>query len=384
MKKKQIVTAMTATALALNLVGITANAEEVNTVETPTTGVVETTNPVLPTNDIVSAVLEDNKTYKYDVKVSANSHISIDASALVPPAKGDEGVPPEYIDFNGTNATLVLKDASGKEVLKGEVTNGTLFATTEGLPEGTYTVEVAIATGLAVPNSELRVGFYEEGKQSNITIDGIEADADVTALKVGQTIKLKGVNVTEGVLTQVMVKGPNDEDFSLAQEFSPSVEFNFTPKEEGNYTVRYNLLDEATNEVAHLDVDFQINPADENVKPPVVDGGDKEDEDEPSVPTKPTKPSYTKASALKMAVSKTKVKPKSTVTVTHSAKGTSVKYKVAIKQKGERNKVVKAYTSAKKVSFKAPTKKGKYIVSVYAKSSKGGKSVHATKVITVK
>lgn len=381
MKKNQIVTAMTATALALNLVGITANAEEVNTVETPTTGVVETTNPVLPTNDVVSAVLVDNKTYKYDVKVSANSTISIDASALVPPAKGNEGLPPEYIDFNGTNATLVLKDASGKEVVKGEVINGSLFATTEGLPEGTYTVEVAIATGVAVPNGEVRVGFYEEGKKSNITIDGIEADADVTALKVGQTIKLKGVNVTEGVLTQVMVKGPNDEDFSVAQEFSPSVEFDFTPKEEGNYTVRYNLLDEATNEVAHLDVDFQINPADENVKPPVVDGGDKEDEDKPSQPSKPT---YTKASSLKMSVSKTKVKPKSTVTVTHSAKGTSVKYKVAIKQKGERNKLVKAYTSAKKVSFKAPTKKGKYIVSVYAKSSKGGKSVHTTKVITVK
>lgn len=98
----------------------------------------------------------------------------------------------------------------------------------------------------------------------------------------------------------------------------------------------------------------------------------------------PTPAPYKKASNLTVKLSKAKVKPKAKVTVTNKAKGTSIKYKVAIKEKGGKNKIIQNYSTKKKTTFKAPTKKGTYTVTVYAKSSKGGKAIHKTKKLTVK
>lgn len=366
MKKAKIVTAMTATALALNLVGITANAEVAPTTEVLTTGVVNTEVPAYPFNDVLQVKLEGNKTYTYSTTIKEGSTVQYDAQALVPRADGETGLPPEYLNFEG-KATLVVKDNTGKVVLEAvETAKGDLETEYVQLPGGEYTVEFTTKEGTWKEGAELVLGNRTELPPSDVQINGIESSVPEESLKPGVETILSGVDVKDGLLTQVDMAKPDEGYFKVVQEFSPDKGYKFKPEKEGVYTFLFTVKDAETGETDEFVSEVLIYPAD-GVKP-----------------TKPTKPTYTKASGLKMKVEKTTVKPKKAVTVTHSAKGTSVKYKVAIKQKGERNKVVKDYTSSKKVVFKAPSKKGKYIVTVYAKSSKGGKSVHTTKVITVK
>lgn len=380
MKKAKIVTAMTATVLALNLAGVNASAQEVNTTQQPTVGVTETTTPVLPEQDEVTVKLEDNKTYTYKVKVREGASVSFAANTFVPRADGETGLPPEYLDHKD-KLTLVVKDSTGKVV--GEASFYDHIFITEGLKldAGEYTVEVTTKEGLAKEGSVLEVAYYAEGGVYTTFIEGIETSLEGDDIQVGKELTLKGTGVIGASLTQVSLITPNGEEEKVVQDYSPNGEYTFTPTEEGYYTATFKIKNEETGEEAETVQDFYVNPKDTGSVTPPVDGENEGTDEEEE---KPTKPSYTKASGLKMSIAKTTVKPKSTVTVNHSAKGTAVKYKVAIKQKGERNKVVKDYTSSKKVAFKAPSKKGKYIVSVYAKSSKGGKAVHTTKVITVK
>lgn len=374
MKKAKIVTAMTATALALNLVGITANAEVAPTTEVLTTGVVNTEVPAYPFNDVLQVKLEGNKTYTYSTTIKEGSTVQYDAQALVPRADGETGLPPEYLNFEG-KATLVVKDNTGKVVLEAvETAKGDLETEYVQLPGGEYTVEFTTKEGTWKEGAELVLGNRTELPPSDVKITAVESSVDLDKLYPGVETILTGVDVKDGLLTQVEMNEPDAEDYKLVQEFSPDKGYKFKPEKEGMYTFKFTVKDAETGETAETVVEFYIYAKDD-VNPPVDENEDEE---------KPSKPTYTKASGLKMKVAKTTVEPKSNVTVTHSAKGTAVKYKVAIKQKGERNKVVKDYTSSKKVVFKAPSKKGKYIVSVYAKSSKGGKAVHTTKVITVK
>lgn len=167
----------------------------------------------------------------------------------------------------------------------------------------------------------------------------------------------------------------------------------------GNYTIEFTPAFNDSKSFIEFKYLFQagLEMDEEPIAPPITTPAPSTPETTPSTdapattpettPTEsetPTPAPYKKASNLTVKLSKAKVKPKAKVTVTNKAKGTSIKYKVAIKEKGGKNKIIQNYSTKKKTTFKAPTKKGTYTVTVYAKSSKGGKAIHKTKKLTVK
>lgn len=349
MKNLKIVTALTATALTFTFAATPVHAATA-------TPIVTTLSNNLAAGEMTTDVFENETLYTNDVYIPANTFVQFSASAH---PRVEEGEMYDSIDLS-KEVNFVLKDENGKVVATGtpgdmENTQPSLFISGDQFAEGSYTLEYTSSTNIASDNDVIEFSYYAEQSFNDVSIVSIDASTD--DFYVGTPSTLDATVTKEGLLTQVEVLTPGEKDFKVVQAFGDDTEYVFTPTKEGVYEVRYTVQDPETEEVSTLSAQYDVQAAKANA--------------------------FVAASKLTAKFSKTTVKPKATVTVNASAKGTAVKYKIAIKENGK-NKIVKNYTASKKLTFKAPTKKGKYVVTVYAKSSKGGKVVKTTKTITVK
>jgi len=356
MKKLKIATALTATAIVFSSTNTFASAQVIPS------ATAHTLANNLVAGEMTTDLLENDTLYTNDVYIQENTFVEFSVSAH---PRVEEGEYYDSIDLS-KETTFVLKDENGNVVATGVPgdminTQSSLFISGDNFAEGSYTLEYTSSSQIAGDNDVVEFNYYAQEASNDVTIASIQSSTD--EFYVGIPATLEAIVSKDGLLKQVEVLAPNEDDFSIVQPFGESDTYIFTPTQKGVYEVRYTAEDPETGATDVLTVEYDVKAA-------------------PVVTTAPDK-TFVAASKLTAKFAKTTVKPKAKVTINASAKGTAVKYKVVIKENGK-NKVVKNYTSSKKLTFKAPAKKGKYAVTVYAKSSKGGKAIKTTKNITVK
>ncbi|WP_010290282.1 hypothetical protein [Kurthia massiliensis] len=328
MKRLKLATAVTASALLFSFATPGVQAQETAV----TTSVATKAVTQLPINGKIRTSLASSKTHTYAIQVKNNELIELSAT-LYDSQTGDD-----FLIMPDEGASFVLKNDKGEVVQQSKFgdlvgdSSYALFITAEAMKPGNYTIEFTPAFNDSKSFIEFKYLFQA----------GLEMDEEPIAPPITTTPSTPGQ-------TTPSTPAPSTPAPSTPDQTTPSTPAPSTP--------------ETT---------------------PSTDAPATTPETTPTESETPTPAPYKKASNLMVKLSKAKVKPKAKVTVTNKAKGTSIKYKVAIKEKGGKNKIIQNYSTKKKTTFKAPTKKGTYTVTVYAKSSKGGKVIHKTKKLTVK
>lgn len=342
--KKHTATLLAGT-MALSLMSVTASATEVTTLNgvTPITAQEEVKVPV-GYSETFTLKAGEKKVYKFNALTGKDLAVAFATS---------------YQDEKNHVQNLLkleVKDSKGTVVKTGEAvkyaTINFLGSQLKALKAGEYTIEV---TGLeALPTEGVTVGFALN-ETASTTKAGISS---ITLSKKGVlptkvTTKVTAKLDTKDALTKIQVYSPSTKKYKTVKDWSTTTSYNFKQTKAGTYKVKFIVKGDNNIEQSKT----------KTIKVVTL-----------KTPTK-----------LKTKLSKETVKPKAKFTVSNSASGSAIQYKVAYKLKGvKKYTVAKNYTTAKKVTVTAPSKKGKYTMTVYAKQTNGSKTIKVSKAFYVK
>lgn len=342
--KKHTATLLAGT-MALSLMSATASATEVTPLNgvTPITAQEEVKVPV-GYSETLTLKAGEKKVYKF------NALKGKDLAVAIATSHQDEKNPVQNL------LKLEVKDSKGKVVKTGESVKyeniDYLGSQLKALKAGEYTIEV---TGLeALPSEGVTVGvaLNETASTTKVGISSIKlSKKGVLPTKV--TTKVTAKLDTKDVLTKIQVYSPSTKKYKTVKDWGTTKSYNFKQSKAGTYKVKFTVKGDNNIESSKI----------QKIK--VVKA---------KTPTK-----------LKTKLSKTTVKPKAKFTVSNSASGSAIQYKVSYKLKGTKKyTVAKKYTTSKKVTVTAPSKKGKYTMTVYAKQTNGSKTTKVSKEFSVK
>ncbi|WP_397537602.1 hypothetical protein [Rummeliibacillus pycnus] len=310
--------------------------------------------PSLPFVKYDTKHIKNGQTIKYKVKVGTKDYLlpKFMTSSILP-----ENQKQDTTENTKVKITVTIKNSKGKVVSKPTevyLYQGEYGTTTRSkMVKGEYIVEIKAVKGLP-----------KEG----LDIESMITDA---AYGTGVWHKLnssKGDILPQGVSTvitpamdewlDVYIKGPDDPYYNWAMPPVNGVipdhhSYTFTGKKVGAYHIKNIVKHEDDGQhydLLYIKVIKAVTP-----------------------------------SKLKLETPKTTFKPTEAVAIKASAKGGYLQYKYTYKVRyTNKETIIKDYSSSKSASFKAPTEKGDYTLTLYVKQINGEEIVKTKKVITVK
>lgn len=361
--KKLTLLALT-TILGLSLLTVSP----VSNVEAKTTSTKATQSiPSLPFVKYDTKHIKNGQTIKYKVKTatkySLHPKFLTNIKLLESQIKYPDGNPVDYISpTTKMKITVVIKNSKGKVVSKPteewvsgnkEKIGGEYRTQTRSkMVKGEYTVEIKAVKGLPKEGVDIESMITAAAYGTGVWHKLNSSKGDIIPLGVSTVI-----TPTVDEWLSVWIKGPDNPYYEWAMPPVNGVapdhhSYTFVGKKVGTYHIKNIVQDEYDRrhyDLLYIKVVKAVTP-----------------------------------SNLKLSTPKTTFKPNETVNLKASATGTYLQYKYTYKVTNTTDEtVIKDYSSSKSASFKAPTEKGQYTLTLRVKQINGEEIVKIKKVITV-